>query len=403
MPFSARQGFFGSIPPALTFPNWPVVPTWDDSSPYTGMNTEFTTNYVTSGNATVEYSDLGVINDFGDNQRRHGVAHPNGNIYILNRNNTQCVVYDPTANTASILQTNSSNHQGGAVSGYDGKIYMPPHETSSNNSILVLDANASTVSAIDGVLTTNGFQGAISLGNNILFVNANGVGANSVIYNVEANSATVTNLSTTVNFEYTGAVYHPETGNVYCMPYNGTAIVEYDPVNDVVDRSVGISSRVAGTPQNYNSGCLGADGKIYGAHSLKKEILVYDPASNVLVQDTYGLSISDVGYLEGALGADGNIYQFPAPYFSTAGGTNKCMVICTDTNNPAYNTAIITDHGITATIVNQWGATAGANNTIVTSNEGGGTGTGATHVYVVRTTGSGNINAQLSPWLNKGI
>jgi hypothetical protein len=79
------------------------------------------------------------------------------------------------------------------------------------------------------------------------------------------------------------------------------------------------------------------------------------------------------------------------------------MVICTDTNNPAYNTAIITDHGITATIINQWGATAGANNTIVTSSEGAGTGTGAKSVYVVRTTGSGNINAQLSPWLNKGI
>lgn len=395
--FSARGGFvyFEEAAPA-GFPAWPIVPTWDE------LETEFETNFVTSGNATAVYTSFGVINDTGANQRRHGVAHPNGNIYMLPRTNPSAVVYDPVANVATLLNTGSSNHQGGALSGYNGKIYCGPHETSSNTSILEIDPETSTSRTFTGVLTTNGFQGAISLGNNILFVDcysSTGTGANSVLYNVEANTATVTNLNLSTNLEYTGGAYHPETGNVYFVPYNGSNIVEYDPVNDVRTNKVSLG---AGSSK-YNGFCLGADGKLYAGPSIRKNILVYDPVANTVIESTYGLTLTQ-GYLAGALGSDGNIYMCTAPFF-TSGNVNAHLIICTDPNNPAYNTAIHTSFGISSitNINNAWGMVAGNNNVIVSVNEGNGTGTAATHVFKISTTGSAAYDAHLSPYLNKGL
>ena len=393
--FAARGGFLNAV--LSLFPSWPTVPTWEE------MNTEFRTNFVTSGNATTVYTNFGVINDTGDNQRRHGVAHPNGNIYLLPRTNPSAVVYNPTSNVATLLNTGSSNHQGGAVSGFDGRIYCPPHETSSNNSILVINPANSNSRTISGILTTNGFQGAISLGNNILFVDSystTGTGANSVIYNVEANSATVTNLNLSTNLEYTGGAYHPQTGNVYFVPYNGTHIVEYNPRTNVRINKFPIGS--AGG-QKYSSFCLGADGKLYSGPSLRKNILVYDPVANTAIESTYGLTLTQ-GYISGALGSDGNIYMCTAPYF-TSGNINAHLVICTNPTNPAYNTAIHTSFGITSitNINNAWGMVAGANNIILSVNEGVGTGTAATNVFRISTTGNANYNARLSPYLNKGL
>lgn len=401
MPFSARLGFIGASapagpPPPPGFPSWPTVPTWDE------LETEFQDNFRTTGDATVVFTNFGIIDDLGNNQRRHGVAHPNGNIYLLPRGNPAAVVYDPVANVATLLNTGSTNHQGGAVSGYDGKIYCGPHETSSNNSILVIDANNSTYSHITGILTTNGFQGAISLGNNILFVDAysgTGTGANSVLYNVEANTAIVTNLNVSPDLQFTGGAYHPETGNIYFPPYNGSAIVEYDPVNDVKTNKFPIS----GSAQKYNSFCLGADGKLYAGPSIKKNILVYDPVANTVIESTYGLTSFTQGYLAGALGSDGNIYMCTAPYF-TSGNVSQHLIICTDPNNPAYNTAVRTNFGITtSTSPNAWGMVAGDNNIILSVNEGNGTGVSANHVFKITTTGSADYNAHLSPFLNKGL
>lgn len=396
--FAARGGFvyFEGAAPPPGFPAWPTVPTWGE------MNTEFSTNYVTSGNATVEWTNFGVINDTGGNQRRHGVAHPNGNIYLLPRTNPSAVVYNPASNVATLLNTGFTDHQGGALSGYNGKIYCPPHETSSNTSILEIDPANTTSRTILGVLTTNGFQGAISLGNNILFVDCystTGTGANSYIYNVEANTATVTNLNVATNLEYTGGALHPN-GNIYFPPYNGSYIVEYDPVNNVKTNKYAIGGTGTG---KYNSFCLGADGLLWAGPSNRKNILRYDPITNTAIQSTYGLTLTQ-GYLEGALGSDGNIYMCTAPYF-TNGTLNNHLIICTDPANPAYNTAVHNNFGIASqtNINNAWGMVAGANNTILSVNEGFGTGSVATNVFKITTTGSASYDSHLSPYLNKGL
>ena len=120
MPFSARVGFFKLIEAIADFPVWPIVPTQEQ------MNTELQTNFVSSANATLTYSDFGIIGS-GGAKRRHGVAHPNGNIYILPRNNSQMLIYDTSSNVMT-TKTLFTDYQGGALSGYNGNIYMMPQE-----------------------------------------------------------------------------------------------------------------------------------------------------------------------------------------------------------------------------------------------------------------------------------
>lgn len=387
--FAARGGFtYVEVAPGPSFPAWPAIPTQEE------MNTEFQTNFVSSANATAISSNFGIIGA-GSVKRRHGVAHPNGNIYILPRNNSQMLIYETGSNTMTAYNTGFTDYQGGALSGYNGNIYMMPHESSSKRTVLEINT-APSVREISGLTNIPGagacdYQSAVSLGANVMFFNFS-TSANCLIYSPEANTLTVTPVKATTNNEFISGVYHPN-GNVYIAPYDGTNMIEYDPVNNTVRRFAPTGVTLTGQDK-YQGGSLGADNKIYFTPWLRNDILVYDPVANVASQQTWGLSLSSYNFISGALASDGNIYCAPAPYSSSTG--TDIMVICTDTNNPAYNTAVLTNFGISAPALGQWGITAGANNKLVSSDET------ATEIWVITTNGSGSEDALLSPYLNKG-
>ena len=396
MPFSARQGYFGSVlPEPFVFPLWPEVPTQSD------MNIEFGLNFVSSANATLTYSDFGIIGS-GSAKRRHGIAHPNGNIYVLPRNNADMLIYDTSSNvmTTTTLYT---DYQGGALSGYNGNIYMMPHESSSKQTVLEFDPdtlNNREISGLANIPAANScdVQSALSLGNAVMFISYQN-GTSARIYDPETNVMISSDLTPTTVDGFISGVYHPD-GNVYVAGYTEENIIRFEPA-DPPESGAGTAHRfnlpdvtMSGV-RKYQGGCLGADNKIYYTPWTRNDVLVYDPVANVGSQQTWGLTLNSYNFIGGALGDDGNIYCMPAPYDGS--DTGEVLVICTDTNNPAYNTAVLTDFGITlAGNEGSWGQTAGANGKIMSSDET------ATKLLVLDTSGSGNVNALLSPYLNKG-
>lgn len=396
MPFSARVGFFKLIEAIADFPVWPIVPTQEQ------MNTELQTNFVSSANATLTYSDFGIIGS-GGAKRRHGVAHPNGNIYILPRNNSQMLIYDTSSNVMT-TKTLFTDYQGGALSGYNGNIYMMPHESSSKQTVLEFDPtneNNREITGLANIPAANScdVQSAITFGNSVMFFSFQS-GTDARLYNPESNTMISVNLAPTTSAGFISGVYHPD-GNVYVAGYNEGNMIRYVPT-DPVGSGPGASERfnVPGISMpsggsKYQSGCLGADNKIYYTPWGRSDVAVYDPVANVGSQQTWGLTLSNKNFVGGALGDDGNIYCYPAPYDSS--DTTQVMVICTDTNNPAYNTAVLTNFGITlASGQGSWGGTAGANGKILSSDET------ASKLLLLDTSGSGNVNALYSPYLNKG-
>ncbi len=397
MPFSSRQGFFGSVvPEPFVFPLWPEVPTQEE------MNIEFQSNFVSSANATLTYSDYSIIGS-GSTKRRHGVAHPNGNIYVLPRNNADMLIYDTSSNvmTTTTLYT---DYQGGALSGYNGNIYMMPHEGSTKQTVLEFDPDTLNNREISGLANVPlsgsiDVQSAMTFGNSVMFFSSERF-TDAMYYDPEANVLIQLNIPQYTASGFLSGVYHPD-GNVYMPPYNNTFFIRYEPTEPVasgpgasyqfnvpgIDVSTGVSQ--------YPSGCLGADNKIYFTPWSRSDVAVYDPVANVGSQQTWGLTLSDKKFIGGALGDDGNIYCYPVD--NGGSDTTNVLVICTDTNNPAYNTAVLTNFGVTlAGSEGSWGQTAGANGKIISSDDS------ATKLLVLDTSGSGNVNALYSPYLNKG-
>lgn len=392
MPFAARIGFRVTFTPPSGFPAWPIVPTQAE------MNTELQTNFISSGNATAVSTNFGGIIQSGSAKRRHGVAHPNGNIYILPRNNAQMLVYDTASNVITTFDTGTTQFQGGALSGYNGNIYMMPHESSTVQTVLEINVAPLAVRQISGLANipfsgASDFQSAVSLGDDIMFFNFS-TSANCLIYKPQSNTLIRTSVQAeAVGNEFISGVYHPN-GNVYMPPYDGLFIIEYDPRTNVTRRFIPPGMNVSGGDDRYSGGCLGADNKLYFPPWNRNDVIVYDPVANVASQQTWGLTLSSHNFISGTLASDGNIYVAPAPY---SGGTaTTVLVICTDTNNPAYNTAVLTNFGITPPAVGQWGITAGANNKLLSSDETSG------NVWLITTNGSGSTDALLSPYINKG-
>ena len=402
MPFSSRQGFFGSVPPIpFVFPLWPEVPTQSD------MNTEFKANFVSSANATLTYSDFGIIGS-GSAKRRHGVAHPNGNIYILPRDNADMLIYNTSSNvmTTTTLYT---DYQSGALSGYNGNIYMMTDEGSTKQTVLEFDPdtlNSREISGLANIPASGSIdvQSAMTFGNSVMFFSTERF-TDPMYYDPEANVLIQLNIPQYTAYGFLSGVYHPD-GNVYLPPYNNTFFIRYEPTDPVASgggasysfnvTSIDVSTGV----RQYPGGCLGADNKIYFTPWNRSDVAVYDPVANVGSQQTWGLDLSDKKFIGGALGDDGNIYCFPvgpSTQGPQSGNTTNVLSICTDTNNPAYNTAVLTDFGVTLTNnEGSWGQTAGANGKIVSSDDS------ATKLLVLDTSGSGNVNALYSPYLNKG-
>lgn len=389
--FAARGGFLNAV--VSVFPSWPTVPTWNQ------LNTEFSTNFVSTANATA----ANITITAGTVAFRHAIGADNGNIYILPRNNANVLCYNTADNTLTRIGTISGTgqYQGGALAP-NGNIYMFPHESATSNTIFEFSTTTHTYRQISGVAnmpSTRKYQAGLTLPDGRLFFSNFDNTANCLIYDPVANSITRTSLlaaGASNNLEFVGAILHPN-GKVYMAPYNGTNMVEYDYATNTTRRfNFGSTPSLSGTGK-FSGGIVGADNKIYFVPFSSADVLVYDPMANTAFRSNYGGAVvtGSNKYASAQLGADGNVYCMPYGSSTTVG--NAALVIDTQPLRASYNTAVRTNFGITMTGSSKWwGGGVGKNNKLVGAPENAGT------VLVITTNGSAANGAILSPYLNKG-
>ena len=385
--FAARGSFVNA---ALSFPAWPTVPSWSE------LNTEFSTNFISAGNATA----ANITITAGTVAFRHAIGADNGNIYILPRNNANVLCYNTADNTLTRISTISGagQYQGGALAP-NGNIYMFPHESATSNTIFEFSTTTHAWRQISGVANMPGarrYQSGLTLPDGRLFFTNYDTTANCLIYNPVANTITRTSLVAASSLEFISGVLHPN-GKIYMAPYGGSNMVEYDYVTNTTRRFNFGSSPSLSDLNKYSSGIVGADNKIYFVPFNASDVLVYDPMANTAFRSSYSgaVVVGSNKYASGQLGSDGNIYAMPYGSSGTVG--NAALVIDTQPLRASYNTAIRTNFGITMTGSSKWwGGGIGKNDKHVGAPENAGT------VLVITTTGSAADGAMLSPYLNKG-
>lgn len=130
---------------------------------------------------------------------------------------------------------------------------------------------------------------------------------------------TVSHTTTTVapfsgSLSYRSAVLHPN-GNIYCAPRNsGSGMVEYDPVNDTHSLlTYGVLGSLSSTGQAYfHSACLTESGNILCVPFNYTKIVQVDPEAGTATE--FGSFSGTVKWSGGVLGQNGNVYFVPQNY-----------------------------------------------------------------------------------------
>ena len=110
------------------------------------------------------------------------------------------------------------------------------------------------------------------------------------------------------------AVLHPN-GNIYCAPRNsGSGMLEYDPVNDVsTNLTFGDLGSLSSTGQAYfHSACLTESGNILCIPFNHTAIVQVDPVAQTAT--SFGSFAGTVKWSGGVLATNGNIYCVPQNY-----------------------------------------------------------------------------------------
>ena len=110
------------------------------------------------------------------------------------------------------------------------------------------------------------------------------------------------------------AVLHPN-GNIYCAPRNsGSGMLEYDPVNDVsTNLTYGALAGLNSTGQAYfHSACLTESGNILCIPFNYTKIVQVDPVAQTATE--FGTFSGTVKWSGGVLGTNGNVYCVPQNY-----------------------------------------------------------------------------------------
>jgi hypothetical protein len=125
-------------------------------------------------------------------------------------------------------------------------------------------------------------------------------------------SRTVTYFNTSLASR--SAVLHPN-GNIYCAPRNsGSGMLEYDPVNDVsTNLTYGALAGLNSTGQAYfHSACLTESGNILCIPFNYTKIVQVDPVAQTATE--FGTFTGTVKWSGGVLASNGNVYCTPQNY-----------------------------------------------------------------------------------------
>lgn len=130
-----------------------------------------------------------------------------------------------------------------------------------------------------------------------------------------------------------------ENGNLYCIPFSVSEILEIDPINQTATSSA-FGATISGSIQ-YSGGIMGSDGKIYCPPQNAQNILIIDTTTSPVTATTQNYGLFTTGsnkWIGGCRGmSDDKIYF--SPYQS-----GNVLVI-----EPSSNTAVTSTFGTTWT------------------------------------------------------
>lgn len=199
-----------------------------------------------------------------------------GNVYLIPGSSANVVAYNPRANAVHSIGAVSLNlpwlgfaYSGGVTVGT--KVVCAPRH---NNNVLVIDTLTGTLSQTAGPVNFTGSPAG---------------GA----------------------WKCSGAVYAPQTGNVYLIPDSIRELYVYNPSTNTVSNVAAFPWPGSSYPQWFG-GALGGDGKIYCAPYNASNVAIIDPVTN-LVSYTRALPVvPNKSFLGAVTGPDGAVYFVPA-------------------------------------------------------------------------------------------
>jgi len=262
---------------------------WDNSSVMIYDPTTQRASFVDTGvNGTAKWAGAAAVGD--------------GRMYFGPHTQSSVLVLDPETQTLKMVATGTSLERGwdGITCGLDGRIYCSPLQSSS---VLILDPVTEQVRFVEtGVEGDHRWVGITMADDGRLYCAPYSC-ASVLILNPATDEIRLIDTGMIGESKWAGIVQAPN-GYLYCAPCNSSDILVVDPVSETVkfvDVGVFGSAKWAGIT-------VGPDGRLYCAPVQSSAVLVFDPASEEMeFLDTW----EDAGFRGIAKGSDGHLYCAP--------------------------------------------------------------------------------------------
>ena len=280
---------------------WPI---WN-LTPYSILDINQSTIASKTDNQQIQLLSTSVTSSvsLGFASAAGGIVAPNGNIYMVPRNQPSIIEYNPTTNISQYVGPDYgglSAKWNGAALGGNGKIYSVPNRF---NYVLEFDPTTNNIININTITTGNAkWYGGVTAPNGFIYCAP--VGASRIL-KIDPSTSTLSEFGNVVGAsKYRGAVIGQD-GKIYFVPDSAIQVMVVDPTDDSISffgNLTGFSSR------KWEGGILAPNGKIYCMPGLAtlggiNQILVIEPST----QTTYLIPFTNTGF-GGCLGPDGNIY-----------------------------------------------------------------------------------------------
>jgi hypothetical protein len=238
-----------------------------------------------------------------------GVLGINEKIYGIPYNASSILEIDPINKTLYRFGSLSGSGKWfGGVAAPDGMIYAIPYNM---DSILQINPVNQTNSLFTGVGSdTFKWAGGVLAEDGYIY----GIPYNSstiLKFNYITKAITLTNFGsnllttgTTTTAKWMGGVLGLN-GNIYCIPYNETSVLEINPTTQQISKFGSLDTGI----EKWAGGVLAQNGKIYGIPYGNGSVLEIDPVARTAT--TFGGASGTKKYHGGALSTNGRIYGIP--------------------------------------------------------------------------------------------
>lgn len=230
-----------------------------------------------------------------------GVLLADGRVFMVPMTAPTALIYDPVSRTTSTPAGVYGSFLGGVLMA-DGRVFMIPGVGGSSYAA-VYDPNTNTLLNIPRSFEEYDFAGATLLPNGRVFcVPYNSTMA--VLFDPTSNTFSDSSVEFPGDYAFFGSVLLPD-GRVFMVPENEASAWVYDPAGDSV--------QVCDFPEGgYNGGVLLPDGRVFCVPYTATHAAIYDPLTDTTIVSTAEYPGSFVG---GVLLPDGRV--FCIPYEST--------------------------------------------------------------------------------------